>query len=501
MDFSLQSTARRFPLKAYLSSDHVSPATGKTLAVQISKNGTAFANPIGGATNATEIGSGWYYVDLDTTDTGTLGPLLIRATASGVDDVERETFVRKATNLGLSGVPDAAAGAAGGLPTLGTGSGQINPSSGKVPATVASGDDADAASIKTTIGVAGAGLTSLGDSRLGNLDAAITSRAAAATALSTATWTTARAGYLDNLSAGAVATASAVAAIPTNPLTTLGTNAPAGWINSAAIVDGALNDKGNWLTSLGTVAPSWYTDAPTSSVLAAAVWDQATSGHTTSGTFGAAMNAAGSAGDPWATALPGSYAAGSAGYLLSHTPAVNVTQINGQSATASAVDANGVPVVSLAPAQPGYAPAKAGDAMTLTSAYDAAKTASQVTTTDLTNAVAPVKAKTDLLNSTVTGTIDATVMIDGKAATAATTDASGNPIVSLAASGLDAIAIETGLNARQAIAVIAADAVGNGAGFDTANPATIAAAGVPGTNRITVTTTSSGRTVTLNPPA
>lgn len=50
-----------------------------------------------------------------------------------------------------------------------------------------------------------------------------------------------------------------------------------------------------------------------STLTAANVWDLATSGHTTTGTFGAAAVAAG---DPWATQLPGSYLAGSAGRLL-----------------------------------------------------------------------------------------------------------------------------------------------------------------------------------------
>ncbi len=50
--------------------------------------------------------------------------------------------------------------------------------------------------------------------------------------------------------------------------------------------------------------------------IAGAVWDLATVGHTTSGTFGAAMNAAGSAGDPWSTPLPGSYTSGTAGYAV-----------------------------------------------------------------------------------------------------------------------------------------------------------------------------------------
>jgi hypothetical protein len=83
----LQSTARRVILQAYLSSDHVTPATGKTIPVQISKNGGAYGNPNAGATNATEIANGSYYVDLDTTDTGTLGPLIVRGTEGTIDPI------------------------------------------------------------------------------------------------------------------------------------------------------------------------------------------------------------------------------------------------------------------------------------------------------------------------------------------------------------------------------------------------------------------------------
>jgi len=70
-----QSIARSVTFLAYLS-DGVSPATGKTIAITISKNLASFGNLSGGATNATEIGNGWYYVALSTTDTGTLGPLI-----------------------------------------------------------------------------------------------------------------------------------------------------------------------------------------------------------------------------------------------------------------------------------------------------------------------------------------------------------------------------------------------------------------------------------------
>lgn len=83
-----QSTSRVVMLKVFLSSDHVSPATGKTVAIVISQNGGAFANPSAGATNATEIAFGWYSVTLSTTDTATVGDLVVRGTATGCDDAE-----------------------------------------------------------------------------------------------------------------------------------------------------------------------------------------------------------------------------------------------------------------------------------------------------------------------------------------------------------------------------------------------------------------------------
>lgn len=73
---------------AFLSADHLTPATGKTIAITISKNGAAFGNPSVGATNATEIANGWYYVDMSTTDTGTVGPLIVHGAAATIDNVD-----------------------------------------------------------------------------------------------------------------------------------------------------------------------------------------------------------------------------------------------------------------------------------------------------------------------------------------------------------------------------------------------------------------------------
>lgn len=56
--------------------------------------------------------------------------------------------------------------------------------------------------------------------------------------------------------------------------------------------------------------------APTAAAVADAVWDEALSGHLGAGSTGEALNAAGAAGDPWTTSLPGAYGAGSAGYII-----------------------------------------------------------------------------------------------------------------------------------------------------------------------------------------
>lgn len=54
--------------------------TGLTATVTISKNGGSFATPAGAVT---EVGSGWYAVAGNATDTNTLGPLIVNATAVG----------------------------------------------------------------------------------------------------------------------------------------------------------------------------------------------------------------------------------------------------------------------------------------------------------------------------------------------------------------------------------------------------------------------------------
>lgn len=50
--------------------------------------------------------------------------------------------------------------------------------------------------------------------------------------------------------------------------------------------------------------------------VAGSAWDIVLGSHLTPGSTGAALNAAGAAGDPWTTAIPGAYAVGTAGFIV-----------------------------------------------------------------------------------------------------------------------------------------------------------------------------------------
>jgi len=104
--------------------------------------------------------------------------------------------------------------------------------------------------------------------------------------------------------------------------------------SSVDTVDGIVDDI---LTDTGTTLPATLAGLSTHSAadvwavatrvltaatnitggIADAVWEEALADHSgTSGSVAEALGAAGSAGDPWTTALPGSYTAGQAGYIV-----------------------------------------------------------------------------------------------------------------------------------------------------------------------------------------
>lgn len=138
--------------------------TGLTISqadVRLSKNGAAFAQK-NDSTSATHMENGYYSVPLNATDTGTNGRINVAVAESGALPVWAEFLVVPAnvynalcaetgqirgnmvqcggSAVAAGAIPNVAAAASGGLPIIGTGSGAINPSSGKLPATIAAGD-------------------------------------------------------------------------------------------------------------------------------------------------------------------------------------------------------------------------------------------------------------------------------------------------------------------------------------------------------------------------
>ena len=88
-------------------------------------------------------------------------------------------------------------------------------------------------------------------------------------------------------------------------------------------------DVGAIVTAVNTIVPARVTALSTAAttVIAAGVWDQPIADVVDAGSTGEALNAAGGAGDPWITALPGAYAAGQAGNILGSIVQAGVTAI------------------------------------------------------------------------------------------------------------------------------------------------------------------------------
>ena len=117
------------------SSDHITGLTGASPTVVLSKNGGSFASPAGAVT---EVGNGWYKVAGNSTDTNTLGPLALHATAASADpsDIIVAEIVaydpQDAVHLGLTCLPNTAVTTNASLLTSGTGTDQLSVASGRV---------------------------------------------------------------------------------------------------------------------------------------------------------------------------------------------------------------------------------------------------------------------------------------------------------------------------------------------------------------------------------
>jgi hypothetical protein len=85
--YEVTQNSTAYPLTFLLisSTDHITGLTGATPTVTISKNGGAYAAPAGAIS---EIGNGLYKVAGNATDTNTLGPIWLHATATGADPTD-----------------------------------------------------------------------------------------------------------------------------------------------------------------------------------------------------------------------------------------------------------------------------------------------------------------------------------------------------------------------------------------------------------------------------
>ncbi|MCP5244870.1 MAG: hypothetical protein H6937_02420 [Burkholderiales bacterium] len=128
----------------------------------------------------------------------------------------------------------------------------------------------------------------------------------------------------DIVSNGAITTLSgAVVNVDTVDTCTTNTDMVSSPPTAASIADAVWDEAQSGHTTAGTFGK--YLDSEVSTAgggsltaadIADAVWDEAITGHLTAGSTGNALNAAGSAGDPWSTPLPGAYGSGTAGKIM-----------------------------------------------------------------------------------------------------------------------------------------------------------------------------------------
>jgi len=156
------------------------------------------------------------------------------------------------------------------------------------------------------------------DTRAAYLDAAISSRAPAATALDNTVWTNTKASYLDAaISTRAAESGGNLAAVKakTDQLAFTTANKVDATIQAAADLAQGAADK-IWSSSSRTLTAL-------GSDLVAEIWDALTSGMTTPGSIGKLL-AESNSGDPWMAEIPGSYPSGTAGYVLGQLGGIRI---------------------------------------------------------------------------------------------------------------------------------------------------------------------------------
>lgn len=271
------STSRKLVFLMIDSSDHITGKTGLTVTVTISKNGAAFAAPAG---TVAEVGNGLYALTPTSADTGTLGSLILHATATGADPSDKEYNI-------IAPNPDSAS-------AFITGVQGVSP-----PANW------------NAMSIDGSGRVLLQPTQAGVTIPTVTT--------------------LTNAPADTAGTTTLLTRIPGTVQPQTGDSyARLGTPNGASIDADILTRLASGNVTVGGYASGFD---PATLILGATA-----SSWNTTGTIGNKINSSGGAGsDPWATVLPGSYAAGTAGYILGTGVNLNLNQALNTSNTGDTV--------------------------------------------------------------------------------------------------------------------------------------------------------------------
>lgn len=362
---------------------------------------------------------GWYRLDLSDAIVASGSPIVgvhLKGAANMAPlplEIQLTDFdPNDAVRLGLTALPSANAAAAGGLATVdasnavkvqsGTGANQISLSSGLVTAGTVNDKTGYALSsggvqaIWDALTSALTTASSIGKLFVDNINATISSRLASASytapldaagtrtavGLASANLDTQLTAIDDFLDTEVSAIKAKTDNLPASPAAVgSAMTLAADSVNVSALAADAVAEIQSGLstlnaagvrTAVGLASANLDTqlDAlPTAAENADAVWDEVLSGHLTAGSTGNALNAAGSAGDPWTTALPGAYGAGSAGKIIGD----NLNATIGSRATQTSVDTlagyvdTEVAAIKAKTDNLPASPAAVGSAMTLTS--------------------------------------------------------------------------------------------------------------------------------------
>ena len=106
-DRQLGSTTKHMMFLLIQSADHITPLTGATPTVTISKDGGSFNAAVGAIA---EAGNGWYKLEANATDRDTLGDFVLHVTAALADITDDRYGIVAydpfdSAALGLSSVP------------------------------------------------------------------------------------------------------------------------------------------------------------------------------------------------------------------------------------------------------------------------------------------------------------------------------------------------------------------------------------------------------------